>query len=439
MGMGCCIAEKLSIGALVLAFAITSPGLSAGEPDECHIRGGLPNFFAKLRAGGEVRIAYLGGSITAAPGWRLHSQQWFSEQYPAADIKEVFAAIPGTGGELGVSRLDGDVLAHRPDLIFIEFCVNGIGSTEERGRQVTEGLIRKIRTALPEADICFVYTLGSWHFADFEKRGIQWTAGTMESVLPHYEVPSINFAAEVLRLLDEDRLVFSLPADAPVPEGKMLFSHDGFHPLIDTGHTLYNEAIVRAMTAMKHVGMPGPHPLPAPLDAAHWADAKRIPLSKAALTGAWTPLKPVEVEGYQKNEPSRNFKERFGALWHTDETGAGIVFRFEGTGFGLYGISRCESGQFEVQVDGQESVKGTLFDRYAAGPGRVKGWFYPRALPAGTHTVRINLMREPPDKAALLSKMNRQMSGSRYEQNELLFGDVLVNGRVVDLQTELKQ
>ena len=33
--------------------------------EECRIRDGLPNVLAKLKAGGPVRIAYLGGSITA--------------------------------------------------------------------------------------------------------------------------------------------------------------------------------------------------------------------------------------------------------------------------------------------------------------------------------------------------------------------------------------
>ena len=33
-------------------------------------RGGMPNVLAKLAAGKEVRIAYLGGSITAQNGWR---------------------------------------------------------------------------------------------------------------------------------------------------------------------------------------------------------------------------------------------------------------------------------------------------------------------------------------------------------------------------------
>ena len=85
---------------------------------ECHARGGLPNFFAKLRAGGEVRIAYLGGSITAQEGWRPKTLNWFQEQFPLAKVSQINAAIGGTGSDLGVFRLKQDVLDQRPDLLF---------------------------------------------------------------------------------------------------------------------------------------------------------------------------------------------------------------------------------------------------------------------------------------------------------------------------------
>ena len=42
----------------------------AKTAEELRVRDGLPNVFAKLAASGPVRIAYLGGSITAANGWR---------------------------------------------------------------------------------------------------------------------------------------------------------------------------------------------------------------------------------------------------------------------------------------------------------------------------------------------------------------------------------
>ncbi|MCX5685484.1 MAG: hypothetical protein NT049_17645 [Planctomycetota bacterium] len=67
------------------------------EAVECRPREGLPNVLAKLAAGEEVRIGYLGGSITAQAGWRVKTLKWFQEQYPKAKVSEINAAIGGTG------------------------------------------------------------------------------------------------------------------------------------------------------------------------------------------------------------------------------------------------------------------------------------------------------------------------------------------------------
>jgi hypothetical protein len=57
---------------LMLCAGVAAAGESPLAPlVECTPRAGLPNFFAKLNTpGAEVRIAYLGGSITAQEGWR---------------------------------------------------------------------------------------------------------------------------------------------------------------------------------------------------------------------------------------------------------------------------------------------------------------------------------------------------------------------------------
>ena len=96
------------------------------EAQVLQARDGLPNTFAKLEAGEEVRVAYLGGSITAAPGWRPMTTEWLRESYPRAQIVEIDAAIGGTGSPLGVFRL-GQMSWHDPDLLFVEFAVNDSG------------------------------------------------------------------------------------------------------------------------------------------------------------------------------------------------------------------------------------------------------------------------------------------------------------------------
>lgn len=130
---------------------------------EFHARGGLPNAFAKLKAGKAVRIAYLGGSITEQNGWRPKTLDWFKKRYPAASITEINAAIGGTGSDLGVYRLQQDVLTHKPDLLFVEFAVNDGGAAPERILKAMEGIVRQTWRADRSTDICFVYTLTGPH------------------------------------------------------------------------------------------------------------------------------------------------------------------------------------------------------------------------------------------------------------------------------------
>ena len=80
---------------------------------ECRPRGGLPNVLAKLKKGGNVRIAYLGGSITNAEGWRPMTRDWFDEKYFDAKVDQINAAVSGTGSDLGACRVAHDVLRHR--------------------------------------------------------------------------------------------------------------------------------------------------------------------------------------------------------------------------------------------------------------------------------------------------------------------------------------
>ena len=118
-------ALHLSRFTVLTAIALSTLGRVLAEPlVECHERNNLPNTFASLEAGKTVRIAYLGGSITAQEGWRPKTLKWFRDQFPTAKVEGINAAIGGTGSDLGVFRLKHDVLDHDPDLLFVEFAVN---------------------------------------------------------------------------------------------------------------------------------------------------------------------------------------------------------------------------------------------------------------------------------------------------------------------------
>ncbi|MBX2925692.1 MAG: SGNH/GDSL hydrolase family protein [Chitinophagaceae bacterium] len=126
---------------------------------EFNARGGLPNFFRKAGRGDSVKVAYLGGSITAQEGWRVYSLNWFKQRFPKAAFTEINAAIGGTGSDFGVFRLKDQVLKFDPDLVFVEFAVNDRNTPAEKIARSMEGIVRQVWQHNPSTDICFFYTL----------------------------------------------------------------------------------------------------------------------------------------------------------------------------------------------------------------------------------------------------------------------------------------
>ena len=193
------------------------------EAKECRPRNGLPNFLAKANtAGAEIKIGYLGGSITAQPGWRPKTLAHFQKTYPQANFSEINAAIGGTGSDLGVFRLKQDVLDHKPDLMFVEFAVNDGGASPEQIFRCMEGIVRQTWKALPECDICFVYTLTESLAPAMLEGKFQRSASAMEKIADHYGIPTIHMAMEVAKLAKEGKLVWKAKLPKTDEEKKVL-------------------------------------------------------------------------------------------------------------------------------------------------------------------------------------------------------------------------
>ncbi len=179
---------------------------------EVHVRQGLPNFFAKASTpGSALKVAYFGGSITAQPGWRVKSLALLKHAFPEAKFSEIYAAIGGTGSDLGVFRLKQDVLDQKPDLIFVEFAVNDGQSGPPQILRCMEGIVRQTWRALPECDICFVYTINQELAPPLLEGNFPRAASAMERVADHYSIPSIHMAMEVARLAREGKLLWRSP------------------------------------------------------------------------------------------------------------------------------------------------------------------------------------------------------------------------------------
>ena len=77
--------------------------------------------------------------------------------YPEVKWSEIYAAIGGTGSDLGVYRVQQDALRHKPDLLFVEFAVNDGSADPVKIQKSMEGIVRQAWTSNPEMDILFVY------------------------------------------------------------------------------------------------------------------------------------------------------------------------------------------------------------------------------------------------------------------------------------------
>ncbi|MFM8804242.1 MAG: SGNH/GDSL hydrolase family protein [Planctomycetia bacterium] len=427
---------------LLLLSALVAASTTAARADdvpavECRPRGGLPNFFAKARAGGEIRVAYLGGSITAAAGWRVKSLEHLRTEFPRATFSEINAAIGGTGSDLGSFRVAQDVVVHAPDLVFVEFAVNDGLAPPEQIMATMEGIVRQIRRADSTTDICFVYTISEPFLGDLAAGRCQRSAAAMESVADHYRIPSVHFGVEVARRLAAGTLTFKAAKPEPFDPAAvpMLFSTDGVHPLIETGQVLYTEVLARAVDEIAAAGGgTAHHDLPEPLRADAWEQARLVPITADMLSGSWQRVQP-------ENDPqAKAFAHRMPVLWKADGAGASLRLRVrvpEAPGvtarrMAIYDLLGPGGGVVNVSIDGGAPRRVPRIDPYCT-------YWRLATLPVGDlspgeHEIEITLTDERLDKQSILFEHNRgdlAANPSKYAPHvwyasaALVFGDAV--------------
>ena len=66
-----------------------------------------------------------GTSLTASPGgaWTIMLKNWFETQF-SGKVHFFNSGMSGQNSDEGVAQLQPKVLAHQPDLVFIEFSMN---------------------------------------------------------------------------------------------------------------------------------------------------------------------------------------------------------------------------------------------------------------------------------------------------------------------------
>lgn len=154
---------SLRIALALLGCALLS---SAAQPTETK-RSSFADFDARARAGERLNVVFFGASLTwganasdpVETSYRGVMRDRFEAHYPAARFRFRDAAIGGTGSLLGVFRIDRDVLAHKPDLVFVDFTANdGIYSDEPETLSSYESILRRLAAAgIPVVQVAFPF------------------------------------------------------------------------------------------------------------------------------------------------------------------------------------------------------------------------------------------------------------------------------------------
>ncbi|MDE7234068.1 MAG: SGNH/GDSL hydrolase family protein [Ruminiclostridium sp.] len=148
------------------------------------------NVLRKAKAGEEITVAYIGGSITegltagADKCWARLSYEWLCETLPDAKINYVNAGMSGTPSTLGVIRAERDVIAPygNPDLVFIEFAVND--GQDGLSKNAYESLVRRMLSLDGDTAVVLLFTV--------LKNGYSCEKAHMKPIGEHYELPMIS-------------------------------------------------------------------------------------------------------------------------------------------------------------------------------------------------------------------------------------------------------
>lgn len=189
----------------------------------------------KARAGENVTIAYIGGSITQGAGakpiatecYAYRSYEAFKQRFGAGDGSNVHfikAGVGGTPSELGLTRYEDDVLrqgAVTPDVVIIEFAVNDAGDETNGVCFESLALMAMEGPGAPAVVLLFSVFMDDFNLQD-----------TLSKVGYHYDLPMISIKNAVTPQFYEETPVIT----------KRQFFYDLYHPCND-GHRIMADCL----------------------------------------------------------------------------------------------------------------------------------------------------------------------------------------------------
>ena len=372
------LCRRTAIAALAVASVLLTAHFGAAvEPD-------FADFDRRAKAGARLNVVFFGASLTwganatdpMRTSYRAVMAERFETTYPAARFKFHDAAIGGTGSQLGVFRLERDVLARRADLVFLDFSANDDINTDNPETLASyEAIVRRLVGAahVPVVQVIFPFR---W---DVE-RGT--TAG-MKRRDAHLAIArAYNSAVGDAIALGQERVRKKETTLAA------LWPLDGVHPG-DAGYRLFADAAwsgFRSAVAAKQVGRV-PEKM---LHADTYLTTARVRMtSLGVLPAGWKAGPPNVTAAYFDFQMSRwQDAQAIAARPKLADgaTPAPLKLSFSGQSVLLFGETTKTSGKYRVLLDGKPVVQG---EKGKEARAEFDAAAFARAIGGNGHLVKV--------------------------------------------------
>lgn len=184
--------------------------------------------------------------------WRAITFEYLRKKFEKREgqFEQVNAGIGATGSIFGTFRLAKDILAYKPDFLFIEFAVNDNGDGTENDPtgdgsiyRTYRNIIDRVRAANPDVAICITLSanrpkdvenaFAEKLKADVSRKHTERAANYFK--IPYIRIMDVYYSEPLPEGLSRDRL-FDGPESLP----------NAVHPS-QQGHRAYAEGVIRGL------------------------------------------------------------------------------------------------------------------------------------------------------------------------------------------------
>ncbi|WP_153558611.1 SGNH/GDSL hydrolase family protein [Roseimaritima sediminicola] len=342
-----------------------APTSWAADPPSSNVevRGQLQNARLAFSQNASPKVVFMGGSITEMDGYRPLVCQDLQRRFPKAEFEFINAGISSTCSTTGAFRLQRDVLAHDPDLLFVEFAVNDDQDAGHAARECLrgmEGIVRHARKHNPHMDIVMVHFVNPGMLATRQRGETPTSSGQHERVAEYYRISSVDVAGELADRIAAGTFSWQQYGGThPKPQGNRLAA-DLVAQLLDASwqHPLPEDA--QAQPAI----------LPEPLDTGSYFRGQFLTPGHAEFGRDWQLGKP-DWDSLPGSKRQRFLDEDF---LHSTRPGATLRLEFTGSAIGAFVLAGPDAGQVEVSIDGGPFRTVELYHHYS------RGLHYPRTV-----------------------------------------------------------